>query len=303
MAEKEIEINGQNIQLSNIDKIFFPKLNFSKGDVIEYYQKISETMLPHIKHRPISMQRFPDGIEEFNFYEKEAPDYFPDWIEKVDIEVKENNQKQKQVVVNDTATLVYLANQACLIPHIWLSKKDKLDFPDKLIFDLDPPSGNDFSVVKQGARLIKDFLENLGLPSYVMTTGSRGLHVVLPLDRKSNFDHVREFGHNLAEKIAEQNPDSFTTETRKNKRGGKVFLDYLRNAYGQTSVPPYAIRAIHGAPIATPLDWEELQDNDLSAQTYTVENIFRRLGQKKDPWQDFFAKPNSIRKARESIKD
>ncbi|MBN1992032.1 MAG: non-homologous end-joining DNA ligase [Anaerolineae bacterium] len=278
-----VKVGFHTIELSSLDKVFFPDEGITKGDLVDYYRRIADTMLPHLEEHPLNMQRFPDGLDGFNFYQKEVPDYFPDWIGRVSIEVKEEQSKQEQVVCNNPATLVYLANQACLTPHLWLSRVDRLEHPDKLIFDLDPPA-DDFEPVHFAARALRDMLRELELVAFVMTTGSQGLHVAVPLDRQADFDTTRNFARALAEHLAQRNPKRLTTEVRKNKRKGRVFLDYLRNAYGQTGVSPYAARAKAGAPVAAPLEWEELGDSNLHAQSYTIGNIFRRLGQKSDPW-------------------
>lgn len=293
MSSKIVEIGGRTIELSNLDKVFFPGEGLTKGELVDYYRRMAETMLPHLESRPLSMQRFPDGIEGEGFYQKQAPDYFPDWIERVKIEVEEDGEVQPQVVCQGAATLVYLAQQACITPHIWLSRVDQLRQPDKLIFDLDP-AGDDFEPVRTAAQDLRAILEDIDLAPFVMTTGSRGLHVVVPLERSADFDEVREFAKALAGVLARRRPDDYTTEVRKNKRQGRLFLDYLRNAYAQTSVAPYAVRAKPGAPVATPITWDELGDPSLNSQTYTMKNIFRRLGQKDDPWEDMMRRAKSI---------
>jgi bifunctional non-homologous end joining protein LigD len=287
MSDNHIRIGSRTFEVSNLQKVMFPETNFTKGDMIDYYRDIAQVMLPHMQDRPLSMERYPDGIEAEGFYAKEAPDYFPDWIDRALVKVLESGETQPQVVCNQEATLVYLANQACITPHLWLSRRDRLHYPDKLIFDLDPPSEG-FEPVRQAARLLREALDEMGLPSFVMTTGSKGLHMVIPLDRSAEFDAVRAFAKDLASMIENRHPDRFTTEPRKDQRKGRLFLDYLRNSYAQTSVTPYALRPLPGAPVATPLDWDELENSDLHAQSYTVKNIFRRLGQKEDPWKDMW---------------
>ncbi|GIK38926.1 MAG: ATP-dependent DNA ligase [Chloroflexota bacterium] len=285
MTDKKVEINSHTIELSHLDKVLFPDDGITKGDLIDYYQRIAAIMLPHLADHPLSLQRFPNGIQAEGFYQKEMPDYFPDWIRRVSVEVKEDQVRQDQVVCDNVETLVYLANQACITLHPWLSRADKLNHPDKLIFDLDPP-GNDFETVRFAAGRLREMLQEVGLVPFVMTTGSKGLHVVAPLDQSADFDEVRAFVRELADELARREPKRLTTETRKNQRQGRVFLDYLRNAYGQTGVATYTLRAKPGAPVATPLDWAELADPQLHSQSYTMRNIFHRLGQKADPWQD-----------------
>jgi bifunctional non-homologous end joining protein LigD len=201
--------------------------------------------------------------------------------------------RQPQVICSNTATLVYLANQACITPHVWLSRRDKLYYPDRMVFDLDPPDG-DIGPVRSAARAMRKALDANGLKSFVMTTGSRGLHVVVPLAREVEFDEVRKAARRLAEQVAGEAPDRLTVEMAKVDRQGRLFLDYLRNSYGQTTVAPYAVRAKPGAPVATPLDWDELDDTGLNSQSYTMQNIFRRLGQKDDPWRDMREQAQSL---------
>lgn len=300
MSNKEIQINKKTIKLSKLGKLFYPEANIYKGDVIEYYRRMEKWILPHLKGRPLSLQRFPDGIKGNHFYQKEAPDYFPAWIKTTEIQVKEKSDTQQQVLCDNKETLIYLANQASLVFHIWLSRAGHLNYPDKLIFDLDPP-GSDFETVKKAARSLKDIIEGLLLHPFLMTTGSRGLHVVVPVKPEVIFDKARNFARDLVERIEELKPGLYSTEVRINKREGKIFLDYLRNSYAQTSVAPYSLRAKPGAPVATPLDWNELDRPDLNSQSYTISNIFRRLGQKEDPWNDFSAKAGSILKAIEVL--
>ncbi|MBP1929792.1 bifunctional non-homologous end joining protein LigD [Methanolinea mesophila] len=268
------------VNTSHEEKVFFPG-GITKGDLIDYYVKIGEAILPHLRDRPISMQRFPDGIGKEGFYQKEVPDYFPDWIPRAEVSLKDGTT-QPQVVVGNIATLAFLADQGCITPHTWLSRTDRLNRPDKMIFDLDPP-GEDFEPVRTAAFAMKEVLDELRIRSFVMTTGSRGLHVVVPLDQGMEFDPVREIAKEIAMVAVMRHPSRLTMEIRKEKRKGRLFLDTLRNAYAQTSVPPYAVRARPGAPVAAPLDWDELNDPDITSGSYTIRNIFIRLDRKKDP--------------------
>jgi bifunctional non-homologous end joining protein LigD len=229
MTEKTLKVGQRTLHVGNLDKILFPQESITEGDLIDYYSRIADTMLPHVQGRPVTMQRFPNGIDEEGFYQKEAPDYFPDWIERVSVMVEQEGKTQPQIVCEEAATLIYLADQACITSHIWLSRKDKLNHPDKLIFDLDPPDG-DFEPVRFAARALHRLLEEIELPSYLMTTGSRGLHVVVPLDRDADYDAVRSFARNLSKVLAQREPDRLTAEVRKAKRDGRLFLDYLRNS-------------------------------------------------------------------------
>ncbi len=288
--------------MDNLDKVMFPDQGITQGDLLDYYRRVAGTMLPYMEGRPLTMQRFPDGIDGDGFYQKEAPDYFPDWIRRVSIEVKGKGEEQPQVICEDVATMVYLVDQGCITPHVWLSRADKLQHPDRLIFDLDPPD-DDFEPVRSAVQALHDLLKQIGLLPFVVTTGSRGLHVVVPLDRGADFDTVRAFAREVTDFLAERQPDSLTTEVRKAKRGERLFLDYLRNSYGQNAVAPYAVRAKPGAPVATPLDWDELSDPDLTSQSYRVDNVFRRLGQKEDPWKGMMRHARSLKGPQRALDD
>lgn len=283
----EREIHGRTIELSNLDKVFFPDEGLTKGDVVSYYERIAETMLPHVRDRFLSMERFPDGIAGEGFYQKETPDYFPDWIRTE--EVEKEGGTNCQVVVEEPATLVYLAQQATLTLHAWPSRADKPRHPDRLVFDFDPP-GDDwegaFPEVRRAARQLRDLLEDLGLTPYVMTSGSKGLHVHVPLDRSADFSTVKAVARRVSELLVAREPDRLTTEVRKKKRSGRVFIDYLRNEYAQTAVAPYSLRARPGAPVATPLAWDELSRDGMGPRRYTLRNLSRRLAQTEDPWRD-----------------
>lgn len=286
---------------SNKEKIFFPKSKITKGDLINYYNDIADMMLPHIEDRAVSMLRLPDGIEGESFFQKDASDYFPNWIKTK--KIRKQGGIVDYVICNNKATLVYLANQACITPHVWLSKINKLDYPDKLIIDLDPPGKKfDFNKVKSAAKIFYEFLsKELKLNVYLMTTGSRGLHIVIPINADKNFDFVREFSQDTAQVIANRHPKKLTIEVRKNKRKGRIFLDTARNAYGQTAVPPYSVRPIEGAPVAAPLSWDELTGKTIDSQNYNIKNIFIRLVKIPDPWKDINKKKNSLKKARKIL--
>jgi bifunctional non-homologous end joining protein LigD len=272
----------RSFETSKEDKVLFPDSGITKGDLIDYYERVSGVMLPHVRGRIVAMRRHPDGIGAKSFFQKAVPDYFPTWIETV--EVDKEGGKLRQLTIERTATLAYLANQACIAIHVWPSRADDPRRPDRLIFDLDP-STDDFGPVRDAARAVRDVLERLELAAGVMTTGSRGLHVVSPLDRTVDFDRARTFASGIARFVASQDPDRFTVAQRKTDRGDRVFVDYLRNAYGQHGVAPYSVRARPGAPVATPIDWRELADSSLGPRKYTVRNLFRRLSRKEDPWR------------------
>jgi bifunctional non-homologous end joining protein LigD len=278
-------------EVSSLDKVLFPSAGVTKGDLIEHYRAVSDRILRHLHDRPLSMQRFPDGIDTDGFYQKEAPDYFPDWIERVT--VKKEGGTVEHVVCQNEATLAYLANQACITPHVWLSRIDALARPDRMIFDLDPPDGG-FDLARFAAGRVREVLRDLGLACFLMATGGKGLHVVVPLDRSADFDAVRGFARDVADLLASRHEDRLTTEPRKNKRRGRLFLDYLRNAWAQTGVPPYAVRPRAGAPVAVPLDWDELPERDLRSDRWNTRNVRERLRRREDPWEGLGRRARSL---------
>ncbi|MBD3349442.1 MAG: ATP-dependent DNA ligase [Candidatus Eisenbacteria bacterium] len=280
---KKIRLGSVTIESERRDKVFFPDSGITKAELVDYYHMIADVMLPHVRDRAVSMHRFPDGIEEEGFFHKDAPDYFPGWVTT---ETLENRQRGSTtyVVIDKTATLVYLADQGTITPHVWLSRINRPERPDRLIFDLDPPD-DEFGPTRSAARVIRETLEDVDVASFVMTTGSRGLHVVVPLDRDSDFEEARAFAADVAELAALRHPDELTVEQRKKKRKGRLFLDVMRNAYGQTGVPPYSVRARPGAPVAAPIEWDELGSADMRSNRYNIRSIFRRLGQRDDPWK------------------
>lgn len=289
-----------SVDTSREDKVLFPKSSISKGDLIDYYERISDHILPHLSDRPLVLQRFPDGIGEDGFYQKQSSDYFPDWIETTSVKVASSNGDQDLVVCNNTATIVYLANQGCITLHPWLSRTDRIDHPDQLVVDLDPPS-DDFEEARSAALRLKALFEELELPSFPKLTGSKGIHVHVPLDRSDDFDEVRNIARAMMKVLADRHPDTLTTEQRKNKRGNRLFLDVGRNAYAQTAVAPYSVRPREGAPVAAPVRWEELQQAGLESRSFTIGNVFRRLGQIDDPWEGWRRRARSLRAAKKRL--
>lgn len=261
-----MKISG--IDISHPEKIIFPKLGITKLDMINYYEKAADKMLPYLKDRPLTLHRFPSGIDSSGFYQKNVSDHFPDFIKTVEIKTEEGTNTQ--VICNSKKTLLYLANQGTVSFHIWLSKKDKLYKPDKVVFDLDP-SENSFDIVKKAAKITGDFLRKKNKDPQLMTSGKHGFHVWYSQIRTKTFDELKPQLKELAQELESENPDMFTTEIRKNKRENKIFIDYLRNSYAQTSVCPYSLRANEFAGIATPISWNEL-DKLKSAHDFNFEH-------------------------------
>ena len=295
-----IRVGRYDVEITRPAKVLFPADGITKGDLIDYYRRIAPWMLPHLRGRPVAMERYPDGIDKPSFFHKAVPSYYPDWIKTVT--VKKVGGTVTHVVCDNEATLVYLANQACITPHIWLSRMDKLYYPDQMIFDLDP-SGESFESVKATAQSFSRLLDELALPAYVKTTGSRGLHVAVPLNREEDFDSVRGFARRLAEIVVNGDREHRTLEQRKGKRLGRVFVDTNRNAYAQLIAPAYAVRARPGAPVSVPLEWSELNRKDLRPGGVTIRSVFDRLEKVGDPWKDFRRRATSLNRARQKLEE
>jgi bifunctional non-homologous end joining protein LigD len=270
-----------SVETSSEDKVLFPDAGITKGQLIDYYEAVADTMLRHLRDRALTLHRFPDGIDADGFYQQQAGDYFPDWITRKTLS-KEGGEVA-HVVCDKAATLVYLANQACITPHCWLSRIDEPDQPDRIVIDLDP-ADDDFGKVREAARLVSEAFDDLGLAVFLQVTGSRGIHVVAPIRRGPGFDDVRKRVREIADRLADEHADRLTVEQRKNKRGKRIYLDTSRLAYGQTMVAPYAVRAKPGAPVATPIKREELDDKDLSPRRWTIDTVLDRLDAEGDLW-------------------
>ncbi|RSS36170.1 ATP-dependent DNA ligase, partial [Streptomyces sp. WAC07061] len=241
---ERLRAGRRTVEIGRPDKVLFPGDGISKADLAGYYRTVAPRILPHLRGRPLMLERHPDGIDGPAFMQKDVPDHFPDWIHRA--ELPKEDGTVTYALCDDTATLLYLAGQACITPHRFLSNAERPGHPDRLVFDLDP-AGDDFAPVRDAARGLHHLLGELELPSLLMTTGSRGLHVVIALDGRAPFDEVRAFARGVAGVLAARHPDRFTTEPRKKDRRGRLFLDIGRNAYAQTAVTPYAVRARPGA--------------------------------------------------------
>ena len=296
----EVIRDGQiTVELSHPEKVLFPADGVTKGDLVEYYLAAAGRMLPLIADRPVTMIRYPDGISRHPILQKNAPDYFPDWITRA--EVAKQGGSVRHVICDRPATLAYLANQACVEVHVFLSRVGSLDHPDQLIFDLDPPDDEQFAGVRRAALVLRELLESdLGLTAYVKTTGGKGLHVHVPLDGAEDFEAVRQLARQAGEVLAARAPDLVSTEQRKDKRGGLIYADAMRNAYGQHAAAPYSVRGRPGAPVATPLDWAELDDDGLSPHQFTVATVPVRLAG-DDPWAGMPRRRYSAAKAADRL--
>lgn len=297
MSTQAKQVGGRTIEISKADKVLYPDDGITKADLATYYQQVADTLTRYTRDRPLAAERFPDGIDGERVFQKNTPDHFPGWIRRVEVPKKDGGSTV-HTACDDPATLVFLADQACITPHVWLSRTDLLEHPDRLIFDLDP-ADNDLDSLRTAAKQVRELLDQIGLVGFVMTTGSRGFHVLSPLRRDAHFDDVRDLAHGVAAELARRNPRTLTTEQRKKDRAGRIFLDYLRNAYAQTAVAPYAVRARANAPVATPLHWDELDET--TPQQHTIHNTPDRLRNHGDPWSALGTHARSPRQPRENL--
>jgi bifunctional non-homologous end joining protein LigD len=273
------------IDLSHPDKVLFPADGITKADLAAYYAEVGRWMLPHLRDRPLNLWRWNAGIDGQRVVQQDIPKGAPDWVARVETPRRKGGTNC-HVLCQDADTLRWLSNQNCITPHVWSARRDRLDRPDRVVFDLDPEEGSDFDLVRQAALAVGERLRAAGLEPFAMTTGSKGVHVVAPLKRTRESEWVRERARELGAEVAEGSPDTLTTEWRKEKRGGRILVDTARNTYGQTVVAPYAVRALPGAPVATPLEWEELSDPAISARSWTLRTVVARLGERGDPWAE-----------------
>jgi bifunctional non-homologous end joining protein LigD len=278
-----IRVGRRTVPVSNRDKMLFPEDGISKGRLIDYYAAIAPAMVPHLRGRPLTMERFPEGLNGQRFFQKNASRYFPEWITRASMPKKDGSVDY--VVANDAATLVYLANQATVTHHLWLSTIDHPDMPDQLIFDLDP-SREAFSEIREIALLVRELVAGDGLVPFVKTSGSRGLHVVVPLRPRRTFEVVYGYATRIAERVIAERPKLVTTEFHKANRGDRIFFDIGRNAYAQTTVAPYSVRARKGAPVAVPLFWDEVSDRSLRPDGFGMPDALKRA-EGEDPWAGF----------------
>ena len=270
--------------LSHPEKVLFPADGITKADLAAYYEAVAPAMIPHTRDRPLNLWRWNAGIERDVVVQQAIPKGAPEWVRRVEVP-RRRGGSVVHAMAGDAATLRWLAQVNCVTPHVWTSRIDRLDRPDRMIYDLDPPDeGADFGHIREAALAMGELLRELGREPYAMTSGSRGIHVVAPLRRTAPHDVVRERTREIAEELAARHPDRLTTAWRKEKREGRILIDTARNTYAQTTVAPYAVRAKPGAPVATPLRWEELEDADLRADSFTLATVPARLERDGDPW-------------------
>jgi bifunctional non-homologous end joining protein LigD len=294
-----IQTGRRGVEIPRPEKPLFPS-GITKRDLASYYEQVADVMLPHLARRPLNLERYPDGIDGHRIIQQHASAHFPSWIRR--IEVPSQKGPVQHVAAGDAGSLVYLAGQACITFHRWLSRGDRLDHPDLMVVDLDP-STDDPNRVRHAALIFGTLLRELDLTPWPMSTGSRGYHVVVALQRRADFDTVRQFALELAELAVARESGLFTIEQRKAKRQNKILVDILRNAYGHTSVSPYAVRPRPNAPVAAPLHWEELEDQQMRADRWTLESMPRRLERDGDPWSDMAKGAQTLTRARRRLEE
>jgi bifunctional non-homologous end joining protein LigD len=279
-----LRIGRRAVSISHPGKALFADPEVTKLELARYYEQVAPEMLPHLRGRPLALQAFPDGIEEKGFFLKSVPRHFPRWIETA--EVPKRGGTLTQVLASHPATLVYLAGQNVVTPHIWLSRADRPQHPDRLILDFDPSPGARFADVRAAARDAGERLREAGLVTYAMLTGSRGVHVVCPLRRGPDFTAVHHFARSLAEAMVADNSRRLTLEWRRADRGARIYVDVNRNAYAQHVVAPYGVRPRPRAPVAMPIEWDELSESRLKPDRYTLQSAMQRLRAQGDAWRN-----------------
>lgn len=286
----------EEVRLTSQDKILFPDHGITKGDLIAYHRAVADVMVPHLKGRPVTMQVFPGGIGKPGHFAKQAPEYFPDWIARAT--VPKRGGTVDHALAESTAALLLMANHNSITQHVWTSRADRLERPDRLVIDLDPSGGDeDFERVRAGAFLLRGICREAGLEPFAMTTGSRGVHVVAPLRREVEFDAALELARQIARVAVHAHPADLTTEFLKDNRDGRVFVDVLRNRWAQTVVAPYSVRPRSGAPVAAPVRWEELEDAQTGSRSFDLRAVPERVSRLGDPWADIASAAASPRSA------
>jgi bifunctional non-homologous end joining protein LigD len=283
------------VRITSPEKVLFGDGDITKLELAQYYLSIERWILPHVANRPLSLVRCPEGAEKECFFQKHPGVGTPKTIRLVP--VKEKNSTRNYLVVDKVEDLVSLAQIGALEIHVWGSQADKLELPDRMIFDLDPDPTVPWPRVVESAHQIRAFLKDIGLESFVKTTGGKGLHIAVPLQRRQDWDEVKAFSKAVAELIEQADPKHYTSNMAKAARGGKIFIDYLRNGRTATAIAAYSTRAKPRATVSVPLSWDELTPN-IHADTFTVRNLAERLGSlKKDPWQKITAVRQSLTNA------
>jgi bifunctional non-homologous end joining protein LigD len=277
--------------ITHPEKVLFPDSGITKGELASYYEAIAPLMLPLIAGRPITMERFPAGIDKKGFIQKDVSKGFPDWLQRV--EVGKQDGTVHYPLANDTRSLLWLANQNCVTPHVWTARLPTLDRPDLCVFDLDP-SQEDVQPVRVAALAVRDLLEELGLPGVVKTSGSKGFHIVAPLDGEADYETVWRFAHGAGAVLVKRHPDLLTQEFIKADRAGRIFVDTGRNGRGATFAAVYAVRARPEAPVSAPCTWDEIERAAVAPRTFTLRAMAARVAEVGDLWRGIDQRGRSL---------
>lgn len=286
----EWDFGDVSVKLTNVDRVMFPDAGITKREVLVYYRDIAPYMVPELRDRPLSIERFTKSIDAGGFFQKHWQKHYPAWIRSAELGTK---TLVRYPIADTPAAIVYFANQGGIAMHVWTSRAAAPDYPDLLVFDLDPPDGR-FDLVRFAALEIKELCESIDLPTFVKTTGSKGLHVVVPLDGRALFGEVMALGNRLAKVLCARHPDKLTQEFYKKDRRGRLYLDVMRNALGATIIAPYSLRGRPGAPLSAPIEWEEVEDEALRPNGFTLRTIRDRLDVVGDPWSNLRHRAGSI---------
>lgn len=270
--------------ITHPEKVLFPDDGITKGELAGYYQSIAPIMLPHIRARPVTMERYPAGIDKKGFWQKDVSKGFPEWLERIEVPKKDGTVHHP--LVTDERSLLWIANQNTITPHVWVSRAPKLYYPDVCVFDLDPSHEDEPEVLRAAALALRDLLSELALPSWVKTSGSKGFHILVPLDAKSRTDDVARFAHGVGTLLVTRDPQHLTQEFSKADRGGRILVDTGRNGYSATFAAAYAVRAKPGAPVSAPCTWAEVERGEVGPRTFTLRTMAARVADVGDPWSD-----------------
>jgi bifunctional non-homologous end joining protein LigD len=285
--------------ITHPEKVLFPEDGITKGELAAYYETVAPIMLPHIRRRPVTMERYPAGIGGPGFFHKDVAKGFPDWLERV--EVPKKGGTVHHPIVSDTRSLLWLANQNCITPHVWTSRSPHLYQPDICVFDLDP-SEEAAEILRAAALGLRDLLNELGLTSWVKTSGSKGFHIVVPLDGTAGFGEVAAFAHAVGTILVNRDPEHLTQEFSKADRGGRILVDTGRNGYSATVAAAYAVRARPGAPVSAPCRWDEVERGDVGPRTFTLRTLAGRITEVGDLWEEMREGGRSLQQAMERVR-
>lgn len=283
-ATSSLRIGRRTVDVSNLGKVLYPASGFTKGDVIHYYSEIAPVLLPHLKNRPLTLKRYPNGVDQPFFYEKMCPSHRPDWVATARMET--TSRPLDFCLANDAATLVWVANLASLELHTLLARKTNLERPTMMVFDHDPGEGADLLDCIGVAMRFREMLQHLGLQSFAKTSGGKGLHLYVPLNSAVTFDETKSFSRAIAQLLEKEDPRHVTTNMRKDLRVGKVFVDWSQNDRHKTTVCVYSLRARSRPTVSTPVEWEELdraaRKKDASMLVFETEDVLKRVAKKGD---------------------